>query len=473
MFFSSGAGRGYIETVVNRLSALGEKKWLLLLALIAILVRIPWAIAMSDRSLQFDEGFYSNHAEQLCAGNGYVDQRGVEDDYWPVGYPALLALAYCTFGVTNGVGFGLQVFLLSLTCVVISSIGERSFGPGVGRAGALLLALYPNYVFYSSLLLTEPLFTLLLVCLTALLLAGQRSEWGYVAYASGVGVLAGLATLVRPGFLLLPVLVLFWCLVQKMPLQRGALTALVVALACLATVSPWMVRNHGVTQPRYEISSNGGLVFWGGNHPEALGGVERPAAVERDLGFGTAYYDGALGYQLGIEAIASDLPAALRRSVQKISYFFAIETDGAMWSHKGLEGAGKGTLPVVLASLAYIAGISTAVFSLLHGLRNRAFGSWFLILSGYSVGVAAVFEGDPRYHFPLVPFLLMYSALGVFKDIPLQMKAFEVEGYAIFRSRIFLGWMTIMTIFLLLIILHLFLKTIEEARSIAIVSGSG
>ena len=142
--------------------------------------------------------------KKLCAGQGYVDSKGAQSDFWPVGYPAVLALAYCSFGMSTGVGVGLQILLLTLTCLVISGIGERSFGRRIGRTGALLLAAYPNHIFYSTLMLTEPLCSLLLVSMAGLLLRTTGDNKGLIGYEVGTGVLAGLAALVRPSFLLYP-----------------------------------------------------------------------------------------------------------------------------------------------------------------------------------------------------------------------------------------------------------------------------
>lgn len=418
---------------------------------------------MADRAPQFDEVAYIQHAERLCAGQGFVDHHDVESNYWPVGYPALLSVGFCAFGSSQAVGIGLQIILLALTCMVTSMVGERSFGPRTGRTGALLLALYPNYIFFSTLMLSEPLGALLLVSMAGLLLAVNGHGRNYVVYAGGVGVLSGLLALVRPSFLLLPALMPLWCLIQKMDWRRTVLITLLVVVTALAVMSPWMIRNYNLTGELFEISSNGGLVFWGGNHPEALGGVVRPDSVVSDLGFGTAEYDGRLGYQLGMESIRSDIPATFRRSVQKISYFFAIETDGAMWNYKGLKDEGRGIPLAIFASLFYIAAMATAIFGLVHGLRSSSFGSWFLLLTGYSIAIVVAFEGDPRYHFPLIPFLLMYSALGIRCDLPARLNDFRHEGLRHMKSPAIVAWLFIMTVFSLLLVLNLWLKT-EEGR---------
>jgi hypothetical protein len=448
------------------IAGLGERRWLVLLAVIVVLIRLPWAVAMSGRAPQFDEIAYISHAEKLCTGQGYVDRNGARGTFWPVGYPAVLALAYCSFGMSTGVGVGLQVLLLTLTCLVISGIGERSFGPRIGRTGALLLAAYPNYVFYSTLMLTEPLCALLLVSMAGVLLRTRGDGRGFIGYATAAGVLAGFAALVRPGFLFLPALVPLWGRLQQMSWRRTMVLTSAVSLAALLTMSPWIIRNHYVTGATFEIASNGGLVFWGGNHPQALGGVVLPPSVRGDLHAGTPEYetpeyDGSLGYHLGIESIVSDIPATLRRSMQKLTYFFAIETDGAMWNFKGLDGAGRGILPVLLAGVGYIAAMAAGIFSLLHGLRNRAFGSWFLLLFAYSLAIAIAFISDPRYHFPLVPFLLVYSAAALTTDIPALIKKYRNNLAGCAKDPKIVWWSVAMTVFLLLMVANLWLKALE------------
>jgi 4-amino-4-deoxy-L-arabinose transferase-like glycosyltransferase len=447
--------------MLTRIAGLSGRKWLLLLAVTAVLIRLPWAMAMSGRAPQFDEIAYVGQAERLCAGQGYVDSTGAPTDFWPVGYPAVLALAYCGFGVSMSAGVALQVLLLTLTILVISGIGESSFGRRIGRTGAFLLAVYPNYIFYSTLMLTEPLCALLLVSMAGLLLRITRDARGLVGYSVGTGILAGLAALVRPGFLFLPVLLPLWGRMQGLGWRKTMALTAIVTLASLMTLAPWMIRNYHVTGVKFEVASNGGLVFWGGNHPESLGGVVRPTTVKSDLHAGTPEYDSSLGYRLGLESIVSDFPATLRRTLQKMTYFLAIETDGAMWNFKGLKGAGKGILPVLLAGFAYFAAMAVALLALVHGLRNRAFGSWFLLLFAYSIAIAMVFEGDPRYHFPLIPFLLVYSAAGLTIELPALMKTYrrDFSGWA--KDPKIVRWSVAMMAFLLIVGINLWLKVLE------------
>ena len=93
--------------------------------------------------------------------------------------------------------------LLGLTAgLLVYLIGRRLFGPLVGLAAALLTVLDVELALYEHAVMTETLFTVLLLCAMALvLLRLPGSIWLKVA---GFGLLAGAATLVRPTGLLLP-----------------------------------------------------------------------------------------------------------------------------------------------------------------------------------------------------------------------------------------------------------------------------
>ncbi len=132
-----------------------------------------------------------------------------------------------------------------------------------------------------------------------------------------------------------------------------------------------------------------------------------------------------------------------------------------MWNFKGLEDAGRGAVPALVASSAYIAVFAIGIFTLMHGLQNRAFGHWFLLLSAYSIAVSIAFEADPRYHFSLIPFLLIYTAAGMISHIPESLKTFRGGRLSIMKNPKIVYWSASMAIFFLLIGFNLWLKTQE------------
>jgi len=153
-----------------------EWRWLVTLGVIALVLRVGWAVLMMDRTPQFDEVEYMEFATRLAAGEGYVDESGRPVAFWPVGYPAVLSLVFRLAGPSPVAGVGLQVALGVATCLLLSIVGSRVLGPGPGRLAGLLLAIYPTHVMYSTLHLTEPLFMLLLLGVASCLFLGDKQR---------------------------------------------------------------------------------------------------------------------------------------------------------------------------------------------------------------------------------------------------------------------------------------------------------
>ncbi|MFN8626603.1 MAG: glycosyltransferase family 39 protein [Candidatus Binatia bacterium] len=444
--------------LVDRVAALGRRQWLLLLVCMAVIARLVWCAALASRQPRFDERHYLALAANLAAGKGYVDEAGRPTAYWPVGYPAVLGASYRMFGESPMTGKLLQVLAGIATCLLVSCIGTSAFGLGVGRLAGLLLAIYPTHVFYTTLYLTEPLFTLCLVAAVALMLRGCTR--GMAATAAG-GVALGLAALVRPVVLLLPVALPLWYRCAGLR-WRGVLARTLVTGCCtLLTVSPWLMRNHALTGKWTTIATNAGYVFWGGNNPDALRDDAQSQEINKQLREDSEV-DAERGFRLGVRAIAA---APLRIGslfVRKVSYFFGLETDGALWNLKGLPrppSLAVTLLPLGVANVAYIFMLSFAILGLLGTPRREPLSSLFLVITGYLVAVAAVFVGDPRYHYGLVPVATIFAAKGWTADWPGLRRAIAANEPLAWQR--LWNWSAILSVVLLLMATHLALKAVE------------
>ena len=445
-------------TILARLAALDRRRWLLLLIATALVTRFAWAVALSSRAPRFDERAYIAHAIRLAEGKGYVDGNGQPTAFWPVVYPAVLGAFYALAGQSPLTGVLLQGILGIAVCLLISFVGTAAFGPRVGRPAALLLAIYPTHVFYTTLHLTEPLFTLLLVTAVALLL--KSLVRGTAAAAAG-GLALGLAALTRPAILLLPLALPVWYWLQGRRRSTALALAVVVGCGTLAAVSPWLVRNHAVTGSWTTISTTGGYNFWMGNHPGAFGGYGMRKEINERLRDSTGY-DYSRGYRLGLAHIAASPLRTAIRALRKVSYFFALETDGVLWNLKGL--AQRPPMPVTLvllgvANAAYVVVLAFAVLGLMGTPREHPLASLFLLLTGYLVLVTAVFIGDPRYHYALMPFAAVFSAKGFVEDWPVLTEAVKTKRPG--ARRRLLTWVAIIVVFVILIAANVVLKTLE------------
>ena len=437
-----------------------ERRWLLTLAVIALLVRLAWVVVVMERSPQFDEVEYLGHAARLAAGEGYVEADGDRAAHWPVGYPALLSVVFRLAGPTQTSAIGVQIALSVTTCLLLSVMGSRVLGRRTGRMAGLMLALYPTYVMYSTLSLTEPLFTLLLLAsLTALILGKPEKRGGLMA----AGVLLGLAVLTRPIIVLLPLLIPFGLWAQGRSLKKSLAATLLVGVMALATISPWLWRNHDLTGRWTTLSTTGGYNFWVGNNSQAMGGYVRPEGFEESLE-GPDGIDYRRGFSLGWKEILENPAHALFRVPLKVSHLVALETDGVLWNLKGFERAPSPALVLTLllvANLAYLAVLGTAAMALLDRREGTTLQRLTLALVVYMLAIVSVFFGDPRFHLPLIPFLLVFSASIVTGERPWLRPAGSHEDQG--SSHRFIAWVGVMAALVLLMVVNLVVKYAEGA----------
>lgn len=267
---------------------------LLVILVLGAMLRVGWALIAAEPpaggdpdEIPRDPGFYLLLSDSLANGDGYSypsaeDPSGFESTaYYPPGYPIVLggvlrAVNVLPFDVSAfGVAVALNLVLSVATIALVFELARRLAGERVGLVAAALIALWPNLIVYSGVVLTETLFLFLLVALLLVALASPA-----VARSPGlwrmatIGVLLGAAGMVRPTlFVLAPLLLLLWW-------RAGVATAVwrtaLVGLVALALVLPWTVRNAVQIDSPVLISTNFGDNFCVGHQPEATGAFGLP-----------------------------------------------------------------------------------------------------------------------------------------------------------------------------------------------------
>lgn len=160
--------------------------------------------------------------------------------FHPPGYPAVVRLGE-VFGGTVGV-LAMQVVLAGITLVATFAVGRRLGGQAAGVVALVIVALEPLSVLYTGLLMSETVFTALLMCsVWALLCAWRSASWRWILLA---GFLLGLSVLIRPVALYLPVvLVPVTVAVVSQSRGRKALMAAALLIGFCVPVGAWVVRN--------------------------------------------------------------------------------------------------------------------------------------------------------------------------------------------------------------------------------------
>lgn len=176
------------------------------------------------------------------------------------GYSGFLAVVYRLFGAGPGRFATVRVVQAVLgvaTVVLVFVIADASLGRRAAWTALAFNALYPPGYWAATYLLTETLFTLLLVGQVALMVWAARSR-RWVAYAL-LGLATAAAVYVRPVAALVPALLLGyeshrWLRdpASRQGVGRHAVRFAALALVAVALMAPWWIRNqrlYGVFMP--------------------------------------------------------------------------------------------------------------------------------------------------------------------------------------------------------------------------------
>jgi 4-amino-4-deoxy-L-arabinose transferase-like glycosyltransferase len=223
------------------------------LALFALTIALVARVLLADvirrtpeKALWPDSGGYLTLARAIAAGGPYRDPEGSAVDLMrPPGYPSFLAFLIILTGDSTLAPVILQMGLGLLISWLLFRLGAGLGSWAAGVAGALLYALTPNAMLWSVAILSDAVFTCLVV-VSFVMLASFLMRGGLWRIGAA-GLLVGTATLVRPvGIVLLPI----WC---AFVISRGFLRRLQFAtisgaaglflVGALALTLPWAFRN--------------------------------------------------------------------------------------------------------------------------------------------------------------------------------------------------------------------------------------
>lgn len=147
-------------------------------------------------------------------------------------YPLCISGIYSIFGHRPRIIIILQMSISALTALLVYVIGRKIY-PRIAFPGAILFGLSLNSAFYSTMLLTEVLFTFLLIAGIFLLVRSLDSDSPLTTLFSGF--LFGLSTLTRPIGLYFPLIMsipILWTFRRKLRKGASLLTIFFLRIFC-------------------------------------------------------------------------------------------------------------------------------------------------------------------------------------------------------------------------------------------------
>ncbi len=367
-----------------------------------------------------DAGWYLGRALTLLE-SGHYSENGLYTAYWPIGYPGFLSLLFKISGPSILAAQVANLVFASASFWLLYALAKRLFADeSVARLAVLLLTLYPNHIAYVPVLLTEHMYTCILLLGCLLLLV--RKSWSSVVIA---GFLFGLATLVKTQTIVVaPALALFagYHRGSAYPLRGALIRAVVVGIVALATVSPWTYRNYQVFGTFILVSTNGGMTMLTGNNPSVVGDYGRNFSEDDPLVKAARF---SVADQVAADRRARELawawirenPAQFLSLVPKKAFrLWAPDGEGEWEYQRGTPSYEQNVWAFRTARIAnqcfYLAILVLSAWAFVRLVKRRAPPEVFLgfVLAALTTALCIVFSGQSRYHFPVMPFLICYAA---------------------------------------------------------------
>ena len=406
------------------------KRWLLIVMTVALILRVGAAAVLQFQldkqpGRQFliagDATGYWTLGEQLANGKSfelYVPPRRIMRT---PGFPWVLSLGMRMFG-DDIIYIRLMLALVgTAACGLVFWLGKELVDPETGVIAAGVAAISPAFVGFTPLILSETLFAatmlLSLIAVAKLLNLNQQNQqasrqrylWAFLA-----GVLVGIATLVRPSWLLVGpgCAFLYWALAQRN--RHGFCLAAMLCLGLAVSLAPWTIRNYRLTGHIVPTTLWVGPSLYDGMNPQATGDSDM-AFVERDGVYQRmSEFDADRYYRDAAWKYAAAHPARIVQLAGiKLARYWSPWPNAAQFR----------TWYLMIPLALFFAAIMLAAIRGGWLSRDRF---WLCLLTAgpivYFAGIHALFIGSIRYRLPAEYPLLVLTAIGIRSLLPIFTK---------------------------------------------------
>ncbi len=364
----------------------GGKALIALILLLAISLRIAAAIYLPDQHFP-DAAAYRETSTSIWRFGRF------DNPYIMPLYPLAIAL--------TGHGWGQILFDTALSVASVWLIYLLTLilfcDRVAARLAAFAAAVYPYFIFYAVVGLTETLFiTLVLSAFTS---------W-YRGWFVTAAIFATLSILTRPTIdLLPPILITYFALViHRFDLNKTVKYLAIYGLTYCALMSPWWIHNYNTYGNFVRLNLGSGLALYSGNNPRNLTGGVSDVQLDTatfDLITDPVARDRALR-EAALNYIAADPYRFLHLAGLKFLRFWRLWPFAESYS---------GSAFVVVSFLSFAPVLFCSLVTTLRSDRQTLVKIVPIgIFIGYLTLVHMVIVGSIRYRLPAEPFLIVLAA---------------------------------------------------------------
>jgi len=382
---------------------------------VAFVLRVAWILCVHNHQVS-DFTLYAHWGKEIASGRGFTI-AGHPTAYYPIGYPAYLGLLFHIFGPSEFAAKAANVLLyLGIIALAFALAKELFHSRFVAGITAALLAINPNHIAYTSVLLSETLFTVLALAGALLLIRWKGIAWAVLA----AGIVFGAANIVRPlGTIVMFTVfaVVMWNARRLISGKRVTVLLLLLVLGHGLAVLPYGIRNYMAMHRFSVVSLNTGMNLLFGNNPYANGTYPNDHAVyakvmalvpqtRDEFAYNSALTRYAVGY------VARHPLRTIKLWPRKLVYLYAFEVDAIHRNVDGLTNGKKLRLLMPVTQGYYMLLMVGCLGTVYLCLRRRGggipvLGFWLLIVWAL---IHMIVLGSSRYHYPMVPWITMYAA---------------------------------------------------------------
>ncbi len=415
---------------INIITRINTRIFMILLVIIAIVPRLVWVYFVQTQPFS-DFLHLHNYGINVSQGNfkDFVDFYAVFP--FKIGFGMVLGFLYFVFGTGIMVTKLFNVALSIVLVILIYAGGKMLYSEKAGRIAALMVAIWPSQVMYTSVIASEHLFMVLFTAVVLLILKFFK-KYTYKNYdivngnliLIGIGILTACAQLVRPmAMLLLPVFAVFVLMYKKYRAKAInsvglSIKSIAIVFICyfgfinLANIPLQIATGVDVTE------SNGGFNLMIGTNTKSNGTFNKEdfGIIEKNnYDFDKVHKEAK---QIATERLKGDPKQLWNLVKKKYEILWGNENYGYYWSTVASQNSKAERVikshPRAFYGLSqafYVLIILMAICSCFYTLRERRYDALVLLMIFGGILVSyTLLEVQARYHMPVMPILILFGS---------------------------------------------------------------
>ncbi|RXI47566.1 hypothetical protein DP130_09640 [Clostridium tetani] len=394
------------------------KSYYLIIALIGVLLSIFWCKLIKTEPFS-DFKYYYELARSISQGKPWGDT------YTTVGYPIVLGGIFKVFGDSLFIAKTFNLILILLNYYLAYSIlNKLDVKEKLRKVIFTIFIFFPLNIMYSSVLATEPLFTTILLLITNIYFSKTKFKYIYI------GILTAMNAMIKPFFIIFFFAILIIDAIGEWNIKKAIINSLTVLIISLLCISPWIYRNTKYVGELTFISNNGGIVLYINNNSQNKTGmwmdvndVENSVAKTEEYKNANMTQKNKMLTKAAKKWIKDNPKRFVELGLLRLGVTYGLADDTYYTTYgSDVNASAKYNICKSITGVKACIFLVGIIFALLYSIyiivdifknrgRNIDKGLLYTLVTFYMFTcVYFITEGQGRYSFPLIFFMIYLSA---------------------------------------------------------------